>query len=650
MSWDDDLTGAALYIATTDETPLRVMAGPGTGKSFALKRRVERLLKAGQDPERIFAVTFTRNAAALLVKDLHTLGIPNCERVRVSTLHAFCFQLLRRQDVFGYLGRVPRTVVTFERSGALQFEGGAMLDDLVLTGDFGGNRDCTKRIRAFEAAWARLQAQVPGPPRDPIDLQFQATLDSWLRFHNAMLIGELIPEALRFLRYNPASDARSLFDHVLVDEYQDLNRAEQELIDLLAGSGSTVIVGDVDQSIYRFRHANPEGIEAFKQRHPATHDETLHECWRCPTGVVTIANDLIRHNHLGTIVPRLLAKRGNQNGTVHIVQWPSIDEEVQGLAAFIRSLISIGGHTPGEILVLAPRRLLGYKVRDQLKSANIPAYSFFHEELLAPAAAQRAFALLTLLVDVEDRVALRWWLRDKNGSRKNHKEYQALRQHCSQTNLSPRIALETLDRDASTLPRMASILVKYRELRTLLSELANYALPDLVAKLLPDGNEDCSALREFAQQAMTEVEDVRGLFDRIKSHITQPETPEEGDFVRVMSLHKSKGLTSRAVIIMGCTEGLIPSTLKSQAPTEQEVDLQEQRRLFYVAITRCREILVLSSATTMRRTLASTMGARLQPGSSNVGATVASRFLDEMGTTAPQPLDGAKWTASGYAL
>jgi hypothetical protein len=192
MSWDQDLTGTARIIAATNENPLRVMAGPGTGKSFAMKRRVARLLETGQDPLRVLAVTFTRNAAASMVSDLHALGIADCDKVRVGTLHAFCFGLLSQQDVFQYLGRVPRPIVTFAKAGVLQFEGGAMLDDLVSAGAFGPKRDCTKRIRAFEAAWARLQSEAPGWPHDPVDRQFQSALISWLRFHRAILIGELV--------------------------------------------------------------------------------------------------------------------------------------------------------------------------------------------------------------------------------------------------------------------------------------------------------------------------------------------------------------------------------------------------------------------------------------------------------------------------
>jgi DNA helicase-2/ATP-dependent DNA helicase PcrA len=109
MAWDDGLAGTARNIAATENSPLRVMAGPGTGKSFAMKRRVARLLENGQSPERILAVTFTRNAAASLVDDLHALGIAGCEEIWAGTLHAYCFSL---KAVFDYLGpKVRRAAI-----------------------------------------------------------------------------------------------------------------------------------------------------------------------------------------------------------------------------------------------------------------------------------------------------------------------------------------------------------------------------------------------------------------------------------------------------------------------------------------------------------------------------------------------------------
>ena len=116
------------------------------------------------------------------------------EEIWAGTLHAYCFSLLSQKAVFDYLGRVAHPIVTFQKSGVLQFEGRAMLEDLTIDKEFGPKRDCTKRIRAFEAAWARLQSDDPGWPQDEVDRTFQAELVSWLTFHKAMLIGELIPK------------------------------------------------------------------------------------------------------------------------------------------------------------------------------------------------------------------------------------------------------------------------------------------------------------------------------------------------------------------------------------------------------------------------------------------------------------------------
>ena len=155
MNWDRELTGPALNIAKTGEKRLRVVAGPGTGKSFALKRRVARLLEQGQDPTRILVVTFTRNAATSLVNDVTKLDVVGCKKVHAGTLHSYCFGFLHRAEVFEHLRRTPRPILTFSTSG-VQFEGGMIINDLVWTQKFGKKRDCTKRILAFEAAWGQI--------------------------------------------------------------------------------------------------------------------------------------------------------------------------------------------------------------------------------------------------------------------------------------------------------------------------------------------------------------------------------------------------------------------------------------------------------------------------------------------------------------
>jgi DNA helicase-2/ATP-dependent DNA helicase PcrA len=128
IPWREGLTGTALEIAQTTNTPLRVMAGPGTGKSFALKRRLMRLLGEGVSPKRILVVTFTRTAAAALVEDIERLGVDGCDDIWAGTLHAYCYGVLGKRHVLEFTGRAPRPLVTFSELGIVQFEAAPLLE------------------------------------------------------------------------------------------------------------------------------------------------------------------------------------------------------------------------------------------------------------------------------------------------------------------------------------------------------------------------------------------------------------------------------------------------------------------------------------------------------------------------------------------
>ncbi len=639
MTWNVGLTGRALEIARTTNTPIRVMAGPGTGKSFALQRRLTRLLEEGATPSRLLVVTFTRTAAADLLKDITQLGVDGCDKIVASTLHAYCFRLLLRQAVFDFSGRHPRPLVTFSKAGVLQFEAAPLLEDLNSPEHFGDKRARTKRIRAFEANWARLQSEEPGWAQDAVDVAFEAALNSWLRFHECMLIGEVVPESLRFLRNNPASAACDAFDHVLVDEYQDLNKAEQVLIDILAANGNQGIVGDEDQSIYSFRHAHPAGIVEFSTTHPSTDDHVLDECRRCPKRVVAVADHLIKNNHPPATGPRLRRRAANPDGEIHVVQWTSMEQESDGAAAFVEHLVRHRGFAPGEILILSPRRLIGYAIRDKLVAAGVPTHSFYHEEALEDDEARRAFAYLTLAAHPRDRVALRVLLGFGSPTWLSA-QYGVCRSHCERNNLHPWGVLEALESGTLSLPRTSKLRAKFRDINARLSALRTLQGMPLIDALFRDGAEWARDLREAALFTDAGTISAEDLLDHLRTRITQPEMPEAGAFVRVMSLHKSKGLTSRAVIVCGCIEGLIPFRKDDEPPAEQERILQEQRRLFYVAITRCTEILMLSSFVTIETATAFKIGAKTR-GRGRTASTIASRFLSELGPTLPASVSGA---------
>ncbi len=641
MAWNDGIDGSALEIAASSESTLLVVAGPGTGKTFALMRRVARLLEDGTDPKRILLVTFTRTAAADLEKGLNQLAIGNSRFIRKGTLHSFCFSLLGSANVFLQIGRVPRPLLVFEE----RFH----LEDLKNNGDFGTIPQCKKRLHAFEAAWAREQDQQPGWALDDQDREFETALRNWLRFHDAMLLSELVPETLKYLRNNPGCVELQQYTHVLVDEYQDLNRAEQSVIDLLSKRGSLTVIGDEDQSIYEaFRYAHPEGIIEFVETHAQTREIPLTLCRRCPTKVVNLAKELISYNTLRK-GRSLLPRAENIEGEVHIVQWADMDSEAAGIAKFIDSRIKRGDFEPGQVLVLCPRRQFGYKIRDALRNLDQPAHSFFHEELLdgnpklvEDNRAQEAFTLLRLLVAPNDKVALRCWL-GLSHTKLRVNEYARLQTYCSRNNVHPRDALETLLSGGELpIPRISVLVERYALLKQRSEELRDESCQAIIDGIFPEGEEWAEPFREAVGE-LSDSADLKDVFDTILTNVSQPEMPTDVEYIRIMSLHKSKGLTADHVIVVGCVESAIPSRPDDTLSLDdQQRYREEQRRLFYVAITRPRRTLVLSSVLNIPYALAKKMNVEVTRGNSGRN-TITSTFIQELGPQCPSPIFGDEW-------
>jgi superfamily I DNA/RNA helicase len=639
VPWNTGLVGVHLAIAGYPNSPLRVLAGPGTGKTFALMRRVARLLEAGVAPAQILAVTFTRTAAHDLVDKLTNLGAPGANQVSAKTLHSLSFSILGRAAVFAATGRVPRPLLTHELE--------MMVNDLKQA--FGGKREVKRLIKAFEAYWARLQHHAPGWPADPIEQQFDTALKDWLRFHKAMLVGELIPIAYDFIRNNPGHPDIPIYTHVLVDEYQDLNKADQELIDRLAGQANVTVVGDEDQSIYSFRHANPEGIVDYPNTHNNTHDEALVECRRCPQLVVQIATSLIGHNNRQN--PKNLNPRpGNQQGTVYIVQHPSVANEIECLSAFVENFLVANPNVPaGEVLVLSSRRMIGNGIRDNLNArAQQHGYawsasSFYFEDALDTEEAAVGFAVLTLLVNPQDRAALRAWLG--TGSQDGRANaYARLRNYCQANGISPNDALQGVVAGTVNIPYITTLRTRFITLTQRLLALQNASLQDIVDDVFPANVPGCADVRVLALAAMTNAADAKELLEELSVLITQPEIPgSQGISVRIMSLYKSKGLTARVVIIAGCVQGILPSIDFDLPLAEQERQRQEHRRLFYVGITRSTDTLVISSATSMQFADAMQAGVSVIKRAGNVAILQASEFIAELGPGAPATTTCQQW-------
>lgn len=642
MPWSDGMiVGSDAYaIAASTNTRIRVVAGPGTGKSFAMKRRVARLLETGVEPDEILPVTFTRVAAEDLHRELVGMNVPGCNSLNGVTLHSLALKMLMRNHVLEATGRTARPLNEFEVN--------ALVSDLMEA--HGGKRAVGKLLKAYEAAWARLQHHEPGYVQSAEDAAFAANLIAWMRFHEAMLIGEVIPQLYEYLRSNPAAPERGEYQHILVDEFQDLNKAEQGVLQLLSTDAHVCIVGDDDQSIYSFKHAHPEGIRQWILLNGGADDLQLAECRRCPTIVARIANSLIGHNRM-RIVPRQLTPWAvNGPGVVRILQYDRLTDEVDGVTTIVRELIE-AGVPPGDILILAQRGVIGTPIYDSLRGYNLPARSYYAEAELDAAEAQRRFALLKLFVDREDRVALRW-LVGRTSPIFHAAGYRRVRMYCEQHGHSPWQTLEQLSGGQLVLQYTGPVVAAFDEIVKELDVLES--LPDIAAvidHLLPAGDDSVHDLRDLATRVLADIGegDREAWLVQLLQEITRPEVPSEIADVRIMSLHKSKGLSSPVTIIAGCVEGLLPRQPDQGTPfADEQAMIEEQRRLFFVAISRVKAdpaagkpgTLILTASRQMP--LASAMGAGIRPASRSFGVARlnASRFLGELGPAAPQPMAG----------
>ncbi|MEQ1933766.1 MAG: ATP-dependent helicase, partial [Fimbriimonadaceae bacterium] len=520
-----------------------------------------------------------------------------------------------------------------------QFEMEPLLEDL--SPRHGDKRVRRKMIVAYVAAWSRLQHEVPGHAISEADRAFSHDLVEWLKLHEAILIGEVIPQLYQYLRSNPAAPEREEFRHILVDEYQDLNRAEQEVLAMLGENSAICIIGDDDQSIYSFKHAHPAGVREWARIH-AAEDHEIAECRRCPVTVVRIANSLISHNR--DRIARVLQERvGNGLGEVAIRQYRTSAEEADAVAAKIVALVT-AGVPPGEIIVLAQRAVLGTPIFMRLKAADVPVKSYYAESELDTKAAQERFAIMKLLLDREDRVALRWLLGCEH-PKWHSAPYARILEHIRATGDSPWNVLSGLQTGTLSIPHTAAIVGRFRDICAELAKLeAATDLDGFLNAWLP-ADVETKMLADLVTRCKEECETVRELFDRLYAAISQPEVPMEVAEVRVMSLHKSKGLSSPYVFIVGCVEGLIPSQPEQGVPlAAASAMLEEDRRLLYVGMTRVKAdvdngrvgYLAITYAQTMP--VADALGSQITPVRQrhHIAYLQPSRFMGEFGPAAPR--------------
>lgn len=642
LSWSQELAGRSLEIVASQERRICVQAGPGTGKSYCMTKRILRLLQEGHSaPKDILAITFTRTAAKDIERSIRqTLGDAGLG-VKSRTLHSLCLDIITSDGFLDSQGRHGRILHTSSPSSNLGFEAAPMLADLRHEDpSFGSARTQTQRIRAFEAAWARRQQDPLQHPTDSADQSYEPRLLAWMTYHKCLLLGELVPLAWKYLYSVPQNPWRSSFRSIFVDEYQDLNRVDQAVIDLLSETSDLVLLGDIDQSIYSMRFANPEGLRE-KISDSTIHNTSLDICRRCPKSHVTSAQALVRRNTLHAHSYPLPMPDAPDGKIYHRV-WQSPDELVDGAVSFVRHALA-KGISLDNILVLTPARPIGQRIRDSLIESDIPSQSYFSEELLESPRSQMRFTLLQLLLNPYDRVALRCWLGGWL-AHQNCTEYARLRRYCEINRVEPADILAQLCNGATidglTINRLVT---RYHDLQAELEQFRNVQGKALFDAIFPNSDQELSLIRSSVENLIDDESSATEVYSAIAAEIQHPSIPVDVDHVRIMSLHKSKGLTAQATAIVGCMEGLLPRHFDPEKTHLSELQfIEEQRRLLYVAMTRSKDLLLVASCLEVPADFANRYRMPIRGGGQMVRSR-PSRFIVELGGTIEQASDSQSW-------
>ncbi|WNI19773.1 ATP-dependent DNA helicase UvrD2 [Streptomyces sp. ITFR-21] len=577
----DGLDPEQRAVATALHGPVCVLAGAGTGKTRAITHRIAYGVRAGiLQPSTVLAVTFTARAAGEMRGRLRQLGAGG---VQARTFHSAALRQLQYFWPRAVGGELPRLV---ERKVQLVAEAGARCRIRL---DRNELRDVTGEIE-----WCKVTQTVPEEypaaaaktgrdvPRDPAEVaRIYTTYEQLKRDRGVIDFEDVLLLTVGVLQDRPdvADAVRSQYQHFVVDEYQDVSPLQQRLLDLwLGGRNNLCVVGDASQTIYSFTGATPDFLLGFRGRHPDATVVKLVRDYRSTPQVVGLANGLLGKARGQAAAHRLeLVSQRESGPEPAYTEYADEPAEAEGAARRIKQLID-SGVRPSEIAVL-------YRINAQ---------SEVYEQALADAG-----------VPYQLRGAERFFERPEV------REAGMLLRGAARASADP-------DDAGQTVPQ---------QVRDVLSSRGWASEPPAGSGAVRDRWESLAALvrlsEDFAaaRPAATLADFVGELDERANA---QHAPTVEG--VTLASLHAAKGLEWDAVFLVGLTEGTLPITY---AKTDEQVE--EERRLLYVGVTRARFHLTLSWA------LSRSPGGR--------GGRRPSRFLDGLRPgSAPR---GARGTAAG---
>jgi DNA helicase II / ATP-dependent DNA helicase PcrA len=645
----DGLNPVQSDAVTHDEGPLLVVAGAGSGKTRVLTHRIAHLIRdRGVSPFEILAITFTNKAADEMKTRVEALVGPVARKMWVSTFHSACVRILRRDaDKLGF----PRQFTIYDQADAVRLTG-YVIRDLGLD---------TKRFPPRS-----IHAAISAAKNDGLDAEAYASragnlferkiADIFTEYQSRLLragsmdFDDLLGQALRLLREHPdvLEHYQRRFRHILVDEYQDTNRVQNDLVLLLAADHRNVaVVGDQDQSIYAFRGADMQNIVDFETAFPDTTVVLLEQNYRSTQTILDAANAVISHN-----VSRKPKELWTDRGAGDPIVRYHADDEVDEAQWITREIARLhdrdevtgpaGGPLQwGDVAVFYRTNAQSRVLEEQLMRADIPYKVVGGTRFYDRREIKDAIAYLRAVVNPADEVSLKRVVNEpKRGV--GDTSIGRLDAWATAHGLSFMDALRRAD-DAGV---SGKALRGIEAFLTVLDDVADLALGSpgpLLEQLLERSGyldqleadrsiEAEGRLENLAELvgAASEAETVDEFLEQISLVTDTDDLDDDSTSVVLMTLHSAKGLEFPVVFVIGLEDGVFPH-LRSLTDPDQ---LEEERRLAYVGITRARRRLYLTHA--WSRTLFG--GTQYNP---------PSRFLDEIPTELVRDVEGHRRASRG---
>jgi len=586
------------------EGPVLILAGAGSGKTRVITHRIAHLvLDRGVPSECLLAVTFTNKAAAEMKARTEALLAGQAMRSWISTFHALCVRILRREAEAAGL---PKDFVIYDEEDQLQAVREA-LRALDLPEKVHPPRRILARISAGKNAGRDLEGEADSESVGAATLARVAErYRQALEAAHALDFDDLLLRTVALLETNEEvrQGYRRRFQYVLVDEYQDTNRAQYELIRHLSGPrGNVTVVGDEDQSIYSWRGADIRNILDFEADFPGARVLRLEENYRSRPAILEAASGLVAHNEKRKGKTLRAVKPAGDPVRLH-----QAGDEFQEAAWVVSRIAAL--RTAGRAAVLYRMNSQSRLFEEALMRAGLPYEVWGGVGFYERREVKDLLAYLRLVANPRDPLALKRVLNVPPrgiGERTVHE----LERVAAERGTSTWDALAVVEGEALLPARATAPLRRFREmLEALRMEAPSLCLKDLLSRVLEVTGYSAALAQQESHESQDRLENLAELLSAAADYEVRDESPSLAGFldrvsllsdvdkardeapVVLMTLHSAKGLEFDAIFLVGLEEGLMPHA-RSLARGEA---LEEERRLCYVGMTRARERLHLTWA------------------------------------------------------